>query len=267
MKPQTGVDVIKQNSDPRIQKFTGYSQINFLEKLHYQAKENLSFDLGLHYSETSDYPRYDRLIRYNGDELRSAEWGYGPQKWFLGNLQLTKLSSSSNLYDKIKATLAYQNFQESRIDRDLNSEIRREREEKVDALSANLDFEKEISETSKLFYGFEYLYNKVHSNGVESNINNGVKNVIASRYPDGSSWQSAAAYLSYKYKPNRKFTFQSGLRYNHIKINADLSENNQFYNLPFNEANLSTGAFTGTAGISWSPNNIMQWKLNASSAF
>lgn len=262
-----GDDIIRENSDPRLQKHTGYSQINFLEKLHYQAKENLSFDLGLHYSATSDYPRYDRLIRYSGDELRSAEWYYGPQKWFLGNLQLTKLSSSSNLYDKIKATIAYQNFQESRIDRNLNSEFRREREESVNVFSGNLDFEKSISETSKIFYGFEYLFNKVNSEGIETNISTNEVQAIASRYPDESTWQSAAVYFSYKYKPNKKFTFQSGLRYNHIDINADLTQNNIYYNFPFNNADVSTGAFTGTAGISWSPNKIMQWKLNASSAF
>jgi hemoglobin/transferrin/lactoferrin receptor protein len=262
-----GVDVIRQNSDSRVQKFTGYNQFNFLEKLHYQADETLGFDFGLHYSATSDNPRYDRLIRYTGDELRSAEWKYGPQRWFLGNFQLTKLSSNSNLYDKIKVTAAYQNFQESRIDRNLYSEIRRERDEKVDAVSANLDFEKTISEKSKIFYGFEYLFNNVHSSGLKTNINTNDSEKIASRYPDGSTWQSAAAYFSYKYKANKKFTFQSGIRYNQIKIKADLTDNNTFYNFPFNNADLNTGAFTGTAGISWLPNKVMQWKLNASSAF
>jgi len=263
----SGMDVIKQSSNNRIQKFTGYNQINFLQKLHYKADKNLSYDLGLHYSATSDYPRYDRLIRYNENELRSAEWYYGPQKWFLGNLQLTKLSSRSNLYDKIKVTAAYQNFKENRIDRNLNSEIRRNREESVDVFSANFDFEKTLSETSKIFYGFEYLYNKVHSNGFETNIVTNQSETIASRYPDASNWQSAAAYLSYKFKPNRKFTFQSGIRYNHIEVGADLTENNSYYNFPFNEADISTGAFSGTAGISWSPNTLMQWKLNATSAF
>ncbi|TJY38134.1 TonB-dependent receptor [Pontimicrobium aquaticum] len=262
-----GVDVIKQNSNPRVQKFTGYNQINFLEKLHYQADKTLSFDLGLHYTATSDYPRYDRLIRYRGNSLRSAEWSYGPQKWFLGNLKLTKYSSKSNLYDKIKATVAYQNFQESRIDRYVNALERRNRKENVDVLSGNLDFEKTVSERSNIFYGFEYIYNKVHSTGKKTNIVTNQSKAIASRYPNGSSWQSAAAYFSYKFKPNKKFTFQSGIRYNHIKIDANFTDNNEFYNFPFNDTNLSTGAFTATAGISWSANEILQWKLNGTSAF
>ncbi len=262
-----GQDNIMQNDDPKTQKFTGYNQINFLEKIHYKADKTLSFDFGLHYSTTSDYPRYDRLIRYEADELKYAEWFYGPQRWFLGSFQITKLSSKSNLYDKIKVTTSYQNFQESRFSRNINSEIRNIREENVDAISANFDFEKTISESSKLFYGFEYIYNTVGSNGREENVTNSNTQKIAFRYPNGSTWQSLASYFSYKFKPNKKFTLQSGIRYNAIFINADLKENNIFLDLPFNEANIKTGALTGTAGISWIPNNTIQWKLNASTAF
>ena len=264
---KNGQDKIVKNSNPRVQKFTGYNQINILEKIHYKANKRLSFDLGLQYSSTSDYPRYDRLLRTRGDELRSAEWFYGPQRWFLGNLQTTKFSSHSNMYDKIKVTAAFQNFKESRNDRDLNSEIRRAREENVDAVSVNFDFEKTLSQTSKLFYGAEYIYNKVGSKGQEKNITTNAVQQIASRYPDGSSWQSLAAYMSYKFKPNKKFTLQTGARYNAIFINADLADNNSFFNLPFNNTNINTGAITGTAGISWTPNNILLWKLNASTAF
>jgi len=262
-----GQDNIVQNKNPRIQHFTGYNQINFLQKVQYKVDETLHFDLGLLYSTTSDYPRYDRLIRYEGNELKYAEWFYGPQRWFLVNFQITKLSSNSNLYDKIKATVAYQNFQESRIDRNLNSEIRRTRKENVDAISANFDFEKNLSETTKLFYGVEYIYNSVGSQGKQENIPNNITQPIASRYPNGSTWQSLAAYINYKLKPNKKFTLQTGVRYNAIFIKADLSENNTFFNLPFNDADIKTGALTGTAGFSWIPNKTMQWKLNASTAF
>ncbi|NOY48517.1 MAG: TonB-dependent receptor [Chlorobi bacterium] len=262
-----GQDNIVASSDPRVQKFTGYNQINFLEKVHYQAEEDLSFDLGLHYSSTSDYPRYDRLIRYKGDQLRSAEWFYGPQRWFLGNLQMTKLSSNSNLYDEVKITAAYQNFKESRNDRNLNSDIRRTRKENVGVITVNIDLDKAVSETSKWFYGAEYIYNKVGSQGKQTNIFNNISEPIATRYPNGSTWQSLAAYVNYKYKPNKKFTFQTGIRFNHISIRANLKENNVFFNLPFDSSNIKTGALTGTAGISWAPNNIMLWKFNASTAF
>ncbi|MDO5969198.1 TonB-dependent receptor [Flavivirga aquimarina] len=260
-------DVIVKNDNPLVQKFSGYDQLNVMQKARYEPYKNLSFDLGLYYTRTSNIPRYDRLIRYRDDVLRSAEWNYGPQVWFMSNLQITKLSSNSNLYDKIKATLAYQNFQESRLDRDFQSTTRNVREESVDAYSFNLDLEKILSPKTQFFYGLEYVYNKVKSDGKEEDISSNISVASVSRYPDGASWQSAAIYSSIKYKPHSKFVFQSGLRFNHVVSKANFEENNVFLNLPFESSKNTAGALTGTAGIRWSPNRTIQWKLNASSAF
>ncbi len=262
-----GEDVIVPNDNPQLQVPTGYDQLNILQKVRYEPKEDLSFDLGLYYTRTSDYPRYDRLLRYRDEIPRSAEWNYGPQRWFMANMQVTKLSSSSNLYDKIQATASFQNFEESRIDRDFQSEDRRERQEQVDAYSFNVDLEKALTARTTIFYGLEYVYNKVRSNAFSTNISTGESSSIVSRYPDGSNWQSIAAYTSFKYKPNPKFVFQSGIRYNHVIANADFTANNDFLNLPFNNSRVNTGALTGTAGISWTPSDMILWKLNASTAF
>ncbi len=260
-------DIIIKNSNPLKQRESGYDQLNMMQKVSYKPSKNFSLDLGVFYTTTSNTPRYDRLIRYKKGALRSAEWNYGPQKWFMSNLQVTKLSSNSNLYDKIKATLAYQNFQESRMDRDFQSDIRNVREEAVDAYSFNLDFEKTLSYKTQFFYGVEYVYNKIMSRGEEENISTNITPSTVSRYPNGASWQSAAVYSSIKYKPNVKFVFQSGLRFNHVISKANFKANNVYLNLPFESSKNEAGALTGTAGIRWSPNNIMQWKLNASSAF
>ncbi|MBJ7882065.1 TonB-dependent receptor plug domain-containing protein [Gelidibacter salicanalis] len=262
-----GTDQLVANGNPLIQVPTGYDQINFLQKVRYEPKEDWTFDLGLYYTTTSDFSRYDRLIRYKGDNLRSAEWNYGPQRWFMGNVQVTKLSSNSNLYDKIQATLAYQNFQESRMDRDYAKPDRNIREEAVDALSANLDLEKQLGTRTELFYGLEYIYNHVTSSGNEENIQTGTTVPTVSRYPNGSDWQSVAAYTSLKFKPNPKFVFQTGMRYNHVVLNADFTQNNAYLYLPYTNTKINTGAFTGTAGVNWNPNQTLALKFNASSAF
>lgn len=267
VQTSNGVDVVVTNENPLVQVPTGYDQINFLQKVRYEPKEDWSFDLGVYYTTTSDYARYDRLIRYREGTLRSAEWNYGPHRWFMGNFQVTKLSSNSNLYDKIQSTVAYQNFQESRTDRDFNKPERNIREESVDAISFNVDLEKQLGKRTELFYGMEYIYNKINSSGIEENIQTGISVPTLSRYPNGSDWQSMAAYTSLKFKPNPKFVFQTGIRYNHVIVNADFTENNAYLNLPFNTTKINTGAFTGTAGMSWSPNQILGLKLNASSAF
>ena len=167
----------------------------------------------------------------------------------------------------IRPPFAYQNFQESRYDRNFDSVIENIREEAVDALSFNVDLEKQISSNTELFYGFEYVYNMVNSGGEEKNIISNSYQPTVSRYPDGSKWQSMALYTSLKYKPNTKFVFQSGIRYNQIFANANFVDNNQYLNLPFDSTKINSGALTGTAGVSWIPSETVQWKLNASTAF
>ena len=255
-----GEDVITSNSDPRIQKNTGYSQFNFMQKFLLKT-DKIEYDFGIHYSSTSNIPRYDRLIRYNNDtnQLHYGEWYYGPQKWLLINSRIKKESLNSPLYDKLILTTAYQKFNESRFSRKINSDDQKQFKEQVNIFSLNIDFEKAYNEKSYFSYGVEYLNNKVSSNAFSKNLTDSSFSSIATRYPDGSTWQSFASYLSYKYRPSKELTIQSGLRYSHIKINADLTDNNSYYNFPFSNANLSTGALTGALGISWVQNNTFQW--------
>ena len=261
-----GTDVLVSNEDPQIQIPTGYSQINLMQKVSHSTKNRWNFDLGLHYSETSDFARYDRLIRpdESGEGLRSAEWFYGPQKWFLGNGQLEHIGRGK-FYDRLRITAAYQRFAESRNDRIFQEPDRFTTEEKVDALSANLDFENKRMGDLRLYYGLEYIFNKVGSEGSQENIDTGVIAAAPSRYPDGSTWQSAAAYLSAEYKTKPNFTLLSGLRYNHIWLAADFDTS--FYPFPFTSTKSDNGALTGSIGFSWFPKASLQVTVNGSSGF
>lgn len=260
---QSGTDVVIKNPEPKVQKPTAYNQINLLQKIKFMPNKVWDFNLGLMYSSTSDFPRYDRLYRRRNGELRSAEWYYGPQDWFMGNFNISK-KGFGQWYDTVQLTAAYQNFKESRNDRDLYHNKLFHSKEQVDAYSVNLDFEK-VFEESKFYYGAEYVFNKVRSAGEVKNLELNQTSATASRYPDDSSWQSLAAYLTYQWKIAPELSFQSGLRYNYILLNADF--NNQFYDFPFNEANIETGALTGSVGINWKQNDYIGWRLNLSSAF
>ena len=207
-----GQDVTVTNPDPRVQVPTGYDQINAMQKIRYMPSSNWNFDLGLFYTTTSDYSRYDRLYRKRDGELRSAEWYYGPQEWLSGNFQATN-QSDMGLYDDSRFTLSYQQFKESRNDRNYGDTILFESDEKVDAYSAGLDFTKKLNKAT-IFYGLEYVYNKVNSEGRQTDITTGSSVADISRYPDGASWQSMAAYSSLQLKLRDNLSFQGGLRYN-----------------------------------------------------
>ncbi|MGY5845853.1 TonB-dependent receptor [Salegentibacter sp. HM20] len=260
---ENGADRLVQNEDPRIQNPTAYNQINLLQKIKYMAGNGWDLNLGLWYSSTSNFPRYDRLMEYRNGSLRSAEWYYGPQDWFMGNFRINKRGETS-FYDNFQFTAAYQNFKESRHNRNFGAEERFNSREKVDAYSFNLDLEKSFDE-SRIFYGGEYILNNVASKADIFNIQSGNRTADASRYPDGSSWQSLAAYSTYQWKINPKLSFQSGLRYNYIFIDSEFDDN--FFDFPFSEANINTGSLTGSAGVNWRQNNSMGWRLNFSTAF
>ncbi|MGO4913477.1 TonB-dependent receptor plug domain-containing protein [Leeuwenhoekiella sp. W20_SRS_FM14] len=258
-----GVDTVVENEDPQVQIPTGFNLLNLTQKVRFMPNSIWDFNLGLHYSTTSDYSRYDRLTRKRGDQLRSAEWYYGPQTWFLGNLQVDK-KGNGDIYDDAKVTAAYQYFKESRNDRDFGKPTLYSTEEQVNAYSLGLDFTKKLSE-NRLFYGLEYVYNKVNSFGNQTNVETGERAATASRYPDNSSWQSLAAYLSGQFNLAEKLTLQTGLRYNHILINAAFDDT--FYDFPFEKANVNFGNLTGSAGLNWQTSEMLDLKLNLGTAF
>ncbi len=129
-----GNDSVFVNPDPKEQKYSGYNQINFMQKVLFSPVDEWELEYGFHYSTSSDVTRYDRLIRPKGRTLRSAEWYYGPQDWMMNTLSAVNYSPNT-IFDLSKVTAAYQYFEESRHDRNLNSADRTNRVEKVYAYS------------------------------------------------------------------------------------------------------------------------------------
>ena len=259
-----GVDTVVQNQNPKIQRPTAYSQINTMQKVRYMPNNNWNFDLGLFYTTTTDYPRYDRLIRDTNGAPKSAVWDYGPQQWVSGNLQIQNTPDTNTLFDESAFTLSFQHFKEGRSDRDFGDSFLYKTQEKVAAYTTAWDFEKKINK-AKLNYGVEYIFNKVGSRGLKTDIATGISQRDVSRYPDGSSWQSLAGYMSSQFALAKNISFLGGLRYSHIIIDAQFDTS--LFDLPFTEVTINTGALTGTAGVTWNPNQTLGWRLNFGTAF
>lgn len=252
-----GSDIAVTNEDPLVQKPTGYTQFNFLQKVMFKPNADWDFTYGFYYSTTGDYSRYDRLIRTRGGNPRSAEWYYGPQEWAMNSLSITNHTSNA-MYDEMSIKLAYQYFEESRNDRDFNDPELHQRIEAVDAYSANFDFTKDINETNTIVYGVEAVYNDITSVGIEKNVNTNDKVDGPARYPE-SDWTSLAAYATYMYQVRDNLTLSAGVRYNQFMLNATFD--NTFYNFPFSEAEINSGALTGSIGAVYNPGN--KWTIGA----
>ena len=263
-----GDDVLVTNSKPRVQRNTGYSQTNFMQKVLYQPNEDLSIDIGIHFSKTGNIPRYDRLIRTNENEgLYYSEWYYGPQEWLLINSQLTFIPKETKFYDELKFGSSFQRFSESRNSRRFSDSFLKSREEELDIFSLNLDFFKKISENSNITYGLEMIENKVGSFAKSINISDLSETPISTRYPDNSSLNSLGLYVNYKTKIIEDVFFQSGVRYSSTVLKSDLSQNNIYYDFMYENTTLENGAFVGGIGLSWVRNIYNNWKFNINTAF
>ncbi|WP_167605166.1 TonB-dependent receptor plug domain-containing protein [Maribellus sediminis] len=260
----TGEDKTVQNSNDKIQKYTGYNQFNIMGKLRYRPSEKWDFVLSAHHSQTGDIPRYDRLIQYSGDKLTYADWYYGPQIWSMlsGRVAYTQ---QHLLFDRMSLLLGYQGYTESRNDRKVNKDWLRSREEDLDIFSFNLDFGKAFDTKAELFYGVEGYLNNVGSTGVSQNLLNDETRDIAPRYPDGSLYQSIAAYYSFKYNISPKLIFQVGSRFTVTQLEGTFDP--EYYNFPFDGFDMQNSAFNGNLGLVWHPTPEWQINLHGSTGF
>lgn len=252
------------NDHPRRQIETGYNQWNILQKLYFRPRPSLLFSLSFHRSESSNIPRYDRLlVRDDDGELRSAEWYYGPQIWQMIHFK-TEAQLNGKWADVMTTSLAFQTQVESRHDRRRNNPLRYHREEWVNLFNVSLDIEKRWSKGLLLQYGLEGVFNRIYSSGRAEDITNNLQYAIQSRYPNHSNWYSAAWFTQLK-KSAEKFSVTAGIRGNYSGANATFDST--FFAFPYDNFNFSTTNLSGGIGLNYRPNSENTWGVNWSSGF
>ena len=260
-------DSIVMNDNPRKQVASGYSQINTMNKLRFKAGKNLDINIANHYSRLSDVPRYDRLVQVRGGTLRFGDWYYGPQTWIMTN-STVNYNKSNAAFDAARLTVARQDYRESRHDRAINKTSLNEQTEKVGIWSANLDFDKTSGENKNLlYYGAEYVRNNINSTADIKNIMTGETVPAGSRYPNGKNiYNSASLYGGYKFNPDPRFTFTTGIRYNFVSLNSEIADNS-YYDFPFTTIESANSAVTGAAGAVYRPDKKTELTMNLSTGF
>lgn len=262
-----GRDTTLVNDNVHLQRFSGYSQVDVLQKfLFKQGNPAFQHGLNLQLSTSTDVPRYDRLSEYDGNDLKYNSWYYGPQKRFSAVYkgEMQNIQGEHGLHS-LNWTLAYQNLEESRHIRRYQQASIRHRTEAVQVYSANLDGRFQINPGHKITYGLEAAYNDVTSIANREDINTGETSSLSTRYPDGgSSMLFLAAYLWDTYDILLdKLTFSGGFRLNQVGLAANFVDKTFF---PFLEDGVSQSSFapSGSAGLAWRPN--AKWKLHTALA-
>lgn len=258
------------NGNPNIQRNTGYEQTDFLQKFVYKLSEHSDLIFNMQYSSSSDIDRFDKLTETSKGKLKFAEWYYGPQNRLLTSVQL-KIMPEKKWMNYGTITAAYQDIEESRIQRKFGSTERAYRNEYVDVFSLNGDFSASLSDrkNSLLSYGFEATYNNVDSESIGRELNvNGNEIVgfngsfpVQSRYPDGGSdYTSLALYGSIRQDLTKKTTLNTGLRLIGTYLNASWIDET-FYVFDNPNIYLDNYAATATMGLIYKP--TADWQLNS----
>ena len=251
------VDSTLINDNPLIQLNTGYSQMDILQKIRYTPSQYVDWILNMQYSTSSDIDRFDKLNDYSGDNLKYAQYYYGPQNRFLVSLK-NVLKKDNPVFTNMTTLVAFQNIDEDRYSRKFRNDELLTQQEDVMVFSLNLDLVKIWGAKHKLHYGAELDYNLVESEAWYENIQTGEWQAAQTRYPEGGSqtW-SASAYTSYKWIMNEKLVLNLGARYNYGTLYS--SFDNPM--LPYDEISMKHGALSGSMGVVYSPSD--RWRLNA----
>ena len=259
-----------KNSDPNLQRNVGFDQTDILQKVFVPLSKKSDLMFNLQYSTSTDINRFDKLMERSDDQLKYAEWYYGPQDRLLLSTQLN-LDLHKKWLNTGTVTMAFQNIKESRIDRKFNSFNRASKFEKVQVYSLNGDFSTNLRnrKNRNFGYGFEIAYNDVGSRSkgevleVKGNDIIGISDtyVVQTRYPDGgSSYLSSAIYADYRQDISKRSTLNTGIRLTNTVLQAEWIDET-YITLPDMDITLTNTAITLTAGYVFKPNK--DWQLNA----
>jgi hemoglobin/transferrin/lactoferrin receptor protein len=242
-------DSMVMQNDSNVQTGSGYTQMDFLQKLLFKQSDKVHHLVNFQYSTSGDVPRYDRLSILSGTKPKFAEWYYGPQNRLMLSYQL-QLTGKTKLYDAGNITAAYQHVSESRISRRFNKNDKIANFEDVYAYSINADFHKKLGKL-ELNYGAEAVNNDVLSTATSTNISTGIESKAATRYSDGGTqYNSKATYIATVYKLTDKVILNAGVRASQVTLRAKQIDTT-FYavRLPNNTIKQNFKSVTGNIGV------------------
>ena len=258
-----------ENPNPNIQKNTGYSQTDFMQKVILKLHPKWMLTGNIQYSNSSDIPRFDKLNDYNSvsydnendqttyEGLKYALWNYGPQKRYFYSLQIDH-SLNTRLADSAQFIFAYQDVFESRhVQRfDPNDELELvDRHENVDVYSININLSKK-----DLRYGLEYYYNAVSSTAFISDDREENRPYPQTRYPNGgSSMSSIAGFATYSKNFTEQLRLNTGIRYTQNQLDAIFHSVPDVWELPYDNLSYKYTALTGNISLAFHPDD--SWKV------
>ena len=261
------VDSVMTNNDDRVQRFSGYQQWDFMQKVLFQQSDKISHTLNVQLSNTNSVPRYDRLQDIRNGTLRYAEWFYGPQKRNLFSYHLGA-KNLTGFFNDFRVNISYQDIEESRQQRDYRRYDRFDsRREHIKVWGGVIDGRK-VFGNNELTIGADAQLNDLTSIADRTNLQTGAISKLDTRYPDGENKMNYyAIYAQHVLKINDgKWTLNDGIRVQAVSLHSTIVDNS-FFNLPVTDIKQNPFAVTGNLGLIYAPQHHTKISFGVSSGF
>jgi hemoglobin/transferrin/lactoferrin receptor protein len=261
-----GKDSLVRNKDPYVQKFSGYDQLDLMQKFSLKSGEHAVHGLNLQFSTSTDIPRYDRLTDPGANvTLNSAEWYYGPQDRFLAAYHYDR-KITRGFFDAARAVLSYQYVVESRHSRGFAAANRTNRTEYVNVAAYTFGLDRNRG-PHQVRLGVDGQYSAVNSVANRYNVNTGALTEQSTRYPDGDNAMNLiAAYVTHTWEVSPCFSVHDGLRLTSLWLESSF-EDTSFFPFPVSGVTQQNTVLAGNLGVVWRPDLHLKISLLGTTGF
>ena len=187
-------------------------------KFVFEPSDRTSLMLSAQAMEQPSTPRYDEVVPgYGQDEPSAEQFLFEPNKRSFMHARF-RLDGESSLFDLFEAHLARQVITDDRLTQEFGSPVITTENNSSTLDGLTLQFNSSLSSGQLLVWGAEIYADDVESSRYESLVDSDYRQSVRSRFPDQSSMDSAAIYLSGEWLATERFDLTAGLRYSWFDI-------------------------------------------------
>lgn len=190
------------------------------------TSERSSLMLAAQVMEQPSTPRYDEMVPgFGEDEPSSEQYLFKPNRRSFLHARF-RYDAQGDWFDQIEAHLARQVITDGRLTQEYNSPVIVTEHNRSTLDGVTLQINSNFDSGIGLVWGAEYYTDTVDSNRFRQVEDSGQKTEVRSRFPDGSTMDSAAVYFSGEWIDTDRFNLNAGLRYSWFDIWLPATENN-----------------------------------------
>ncbi len=182
-----------------------------------EPADNQQLSFSLQYLQQPNSPRHDELVAgFGQSEPASEVFNFEPNdRLFLhGRYQL---EFDAGLVDALDINLAWQEINDDRRTRDTGSREERRERNRSGLFGLTLQASTRLGRGHELVYGLERYADEVDSSRIATDIDTGATRGVTSRFPDGSTMDSFALYLTDQWQVSERLDLSFGARYSRFE--------------------------------------------------